>query len=79
MIRMTIATRQLLDQAIALDPTERARLVEAILDSYSPAVASVEAGWQDETDRRVQAWKAGKLEDESVDDVLKRINRGRGK
>jgi putative addiction module component (TIGR02574 family) len=76
---MTTATRQLLDQAIALDPTERAQLVEAILNSFSPGVASVDAAWRAEADRRFEAWHAGALDDESVGDVLQRINRGRDK
>jgi len=73
---MTTTTRQLLDQAIALDPTERARLAEAILESFTPAIASVDLAWQAETNRRVEAWQAGKLDEESVGEVMARINRG---
>lgn len=74
---MVANVRQLYDQALQLGPVERAELVNAILSSFMPADASIDAAWKSEAASRLAAWKAGDLPDEALGDVLDRINRGR--
>ena len=72
---MTAAVRKLLDEANALDARNRIELVEALLDSIGKVDPSVDAAWSREAASRLDAWRHGKLDDESLDEALSRIRR----
>jgi len=76
---MTTRTQQVFEQAVALPPTDRARLVDAILDSFIPVDPGVDAAWRDESESRIAAWREGTLASEPVADVMKRINESQSK
>lgn len=57
---MSVATIQ--DEVLGLPPNERARLIDVLWDSLSaPDVKSREEAWAAESERRIDAFQAGKL------------------
>lgn len=72
---MTHATRELLERALRLSPTERAELVAelvASLDGDEPE-SQVEAAWADEIERRVREMPASGAGLPSADEVFSRL------
>ncbi len=72
---MTQATRELLERALKLSPTERAELVSelvASLDGDEPE-DQVEGAWADEIERRVREMPASGAALPSSDDVFARL------
>lgn len=55
-------TDQLAKKAMGLNPTERIRLVEAILYSLDKPDPEIEKSWIAESEARYQAYKKGELE-----------------
>jgi putative addiction module component (TIGR02574 family) len=57
---MSLATIQA--EVLGLPPRERAKLIDLLWDSLSPPeVKSREAAWAEESERRIDAFEAGKL------------------
>ena len=57
---MSIATIQA--EVLRLSPGERVKLIDVLWDSLaSPEVTSREAAWAEESERRIDAFEAGKL------------------
>jgi putative addiction module component (TIGR02574 family) len=57
---MSVATIQA--EVLSLPPGERAKLIDVLWDSLaSPEVASREVAWAEESERRIDAFEAGKL------------------
>jgi len=57
---MSPEVSDLLKRALALSLNERAALANSLLDSIEGADESVQAAWDDEVARRIEALKAGK-------------------
>ncbi|MBI2300111.1 MAG: addiction module protein [Armatimonadetes bacterium] len=73
---MTAQSEQALAAALALPPTERAALVDAILASFDfPARAEVDAMWAAEVDERLDAFERGELAAVPADEAFARIDR----
>jgi putative addiction module component (TIGR02574 family) len=67
---------ELAEQARALEPGERSRLVELLLESLQePPLAEVEAAWAQEVERRVAAYKRGEVETYAAEDVFSEARR----
>jgi putative addiction module component (TIGR02574 family) len=67
---------ELAEQARALEPGERSRLVELLLESLQePPLAEVEAAWAQEVERRVAAYKRGEIETYAAEDVFAEARR----
>ena len=63
---------QLAKKAISLRPTERIRLVEAILYSLDKPDTDVEKSWIAESEARYKAYKRGELDATEWDEIRKR-------
>ena len=63
---------QLAKKAIRLRPTERIRLVEAILYSLDKPDTDVEKSWIAESEARYKAYKRGELEATEWNEIRKR-------
>lgn len=73
---MTAQSDEVLAAALALPPTDRAALVEAILASFDfPARAEIDALWGAEVDDRLAAFERGELTATPADEVFARLNR----
>ena len=62
---------QLAKKAIELQPTERIRLVEAILHSLDRPDLDIEKSWVSESEARYEAYKRGKLKAFDWDEIKK--------
>lgn len=68
---MTDLVAELAEQARALEPGERSRLVELLLESLrEPPLADVEAAWVEEVERRVAAYRRGEVQTYAAEDVF---------
>jgi putative addiction module component (TIGR02574 family) len=66
---------QLAKKAIGLKPTERIRLVEAILYSLDKPDMEIEKSWIAESEARYKAYKRGELETMDWEEIRKRYER----
>ena len=73
---MTPQSEQVLRDALALTPTERAELVEQILASFEfPARKAIDAAWAREAEARIDAYERGEIKTVPADDVFNEIDR----
>jgi putative addiction module component (TIGR02574 family) len=62
---------ELAERGRLLDPADRSRLVELLLDSlHEPTPSNIESAWDAEIVRRVAAYKRGEVETFAADDVF---------
>jgi len=66
---------QLAKKAFGLQPTERIRLVEAILFSLDKPDADIEQSWIAESEFRYEAYKRGEIEAVDWDEIKRRYER----
>jgi putative addiction module component (TIGR02574 family) len=69
--RMSVTATQLEQQARALSPEERARLVEMLLESlHDTQVAEIEAEWNREIADRIAAYERGEAQTFAAEEVF---------
>jgi putative addiction module component (TIGR02574 family) len=67
---------ELADRARSLAPDDRSRLVELLLESlHEPPLSDIEAAWDAEIIRRVQAHKRGEVETFAAEEVFAEARR----
>jgi putative addiction module component (TIGR02574 family) len=74
-----VGTRELLEQARKLDPTERLELVDGLLQSLDRPDPVINAVWLEEAERRLAAYRAGKVRGVSGGGYLRDDLKPRGK
>lgn len=67
---MSIATDEILSKIKALSEEERLFLLEAILNDISRPDPAIERIWAEEAQRRLEAYKAGKISTVSHEEVM---------
>lgn len=73
---MTAAARELLREALALTPMERAELIDSLLGSFDPGPdQAVADAWKVEAESRIDAYESGALTDDAAEAMFDRINR----
>ena len=73
---MTPQSEQVLRDALALTPTDRAELVEQILASFEfPARKDIDAAWAREVEARIDAYERGQIETTPAEDIFEEIDR----
>ena len=65
-----MTTRDMLKQALALDPEQRFELVEEILHSLDRPDPAIDAVWIEEAEHRLAAYRAGKAQGIPAEDVF---------
>jgi len=72
---MSVAALQ--DELLKLPATERARLIEVLWNSLSePELKSREAAWAAESERRIDAYEAGRLQARDAQTVFAELKKG---
>jgi putative addiction module component (TIGR02574 family) len=72
---MALNIKELTKEALELPPIERAKLIEKLFESFeSTSRASVDKKWAEEAEDRIDAFKQGKIETVSAEQVHKEIN-----
>ena len=66
---MATTTKELYEQALALDESERATLANLILESLVPADPDAEEAWAKEIERRVKDLESGAIKTISWNEV----------
>lgn len=61
---------EIIEQAIKLKPTERFDLVEQILHSLDHPNPEIDRIWQEEAEKRLAAYRAGKIKGISAEDIF---------
>lgn len=68
--------RQILESAKALSPVDRSDLLERIFGTFDSSDQSeIDQKWAVESESRLEAYRAGHLDAEPVDQVMERLNR----
>ena len=68
-----MAVNDLVKQALQLEPAKRSELVEEILHSLDQPDPAVEAVWLEEAERRLAAYRAGKVKGVPAEDVVGKL------
>ena len=67
---MQTSLKNLEEQALSLNPEERAKLAEVMLESLSAPLAEVESAWSLEIEQRVAAYDRGDIASYPAEDVF---------
>lgn len=65
-----MTTKDMLENALQLDPAQRFKLVEDILRSLDEPDPVVDAAWADEAERRLAAYRAGNVKPVAGEEVF---------
>ena len=77
---MSANSEQILQQALALSPEDRAQVVERLLASFQvPPDPQIDELWAREAEDRLDAYDRGELGAVPAEEVFARIERQRGK
>ncbi|MGM0540194.1 MAG: addiction module protein [Thermodesulfobacteriota bacterium] len=64
-------TEELLSEAIKLKPEDRFALIEGILKSLDEPDKTIDEIWSEEAEKRLEAYRDGKLEAVSMENLFK--------
>lgn len=76
---MNTSLKQVEEQALNLNPEERAKLAEVILSSLAGPLANIEEAWAQKIGQRVAAYDLGDIPPYPADDVFAEAKRIRKK
>lgn len=76
---MSVRTSEILEQILALPPSDRAELADSILASLEPNDPALIKLWAAEAEDRVSAYKRGELEAIDAEKVFDEVDRERAK
>ena len=65
-----MGTRELLEQALKLDPAERLELVDGVLHSLDRPDPMIDRIWLEEAERRLADYRTGKLRGVPAEDIF---------
>lgn len=63
-------SREVLEKALQLKPEDRFLLVEGVLKSLDEPDRELDAIWAEEAEKRLEAYRAGKLDGVALEDVF---------
>ena len=62
--------KEILQEAIALNPTEKAKLIDLLVTSLDNPDKDIDELWTNEAESRLSAYKQGKLKSKTIEEVL---------
>jgi len=65
-------TNLILKEALHLRPAERLRLIEGLTKSLSKPDEKIEQIWEEESEKRYEALRQGKVQTIPLDEIIKR-------
>ena len=72
---MSASLKQVEEQALSLNPEERAKLAEVMLESLNLPLAEIEEAWTQEIEQRVAAYDRGDIPSYAAEDVFAEAKR----
>ena len=70
-----MVTKEIEEKILALNEVERVRLAEFIFDSLDKPDPEVEQKWIEESERRYQAYKEGRIHPVSMNEIRQRYKK----
>ena len=70
-----MVTKEIKEKILALNEVERVRLAEFIFDSLDKPDPEVEQKWIEESERRYQAYKEGRIQPVSINEIRQRYKK----
>ncbi|EFI36104.1 addiction module component, TIGR02574 family [Desulfonatronospira thiodismutans ASO3-1] len=70
-----MVTKEIKEKILALNEVERVRLAEFIFDSLDKPDPEVEQKWIEESERRYQAYKEGRINPVSMNEIRQRYKK----
>jgi putative addiction module component (TIGR02574 family) len=67
-----VTSKKILEEAISLSPTERAKLVDLLIQSLDKPDLQLDKLWAEEAESRLEAYKQGKLKAIPAEEVFKK-------
>jgi putative addiction module component (TIGR02574 family) len=64
--------KEILEEALALPPRERANLIDRLLSSLDEPSEHIDSLWRKEVEDRIGAYRSGKMKSVPLDEVLSR-------
>ena len=68
-----MGTQELIKEALKLQPTERFELVDSVLHSLDHPDPEIDRVWIEEAERRLAAYRAGKVKGIPAEDIFGEI------
>lgn len=65
-------TKEIISKALHLKPAEKSIVIEALMESLDVPDPEIEKIWAKEAEKRLRAYKAGKLKTVSFEDMFKK-------
>lgn len=65
-----MSTEEIIKEALSLSPAEKARMIEALLNSMDKPDPEIEALWNKEAEARLDAYKSGRTQAVPLDKVF---------
>ena len=66
-----MSSKDVLEQALKLKPEERFMVVEGLIKSLDEPDSSLDSIWADEAEKRLKAYRAGKVEGIPMEEIFK--------
>ena len=68
-----MSNKEIIESALKLSPPEKLLIVDSILRSLDEPDQEVENTWLEEAEKRLKAYREGKLEGVPVEDIFKKM------
>mgnify|MGYP001564244554 FL=1 len=65
-------TKEIISKALHLKPAEKSIIIEALMKSLDVPDPEIEKVWAEEAEKRLRAYKAGKLKTVSFENMFKK-------
>lgn len=69
---VSMDSKSILDEALQLRPAERLQLIESLTRSLNKPDEEIEKVWMEESEKRYQALKEGKVKTIPLDELIRR-------
>jgi putative addiction module component (TIGR02574 family) len=68
-----MSNKEIIESALKLSPPEKLFIVESILKSLDEPNKEIESIWLEEAEKRLKAYREGKLEGIPMEDIFKKM------
>ena len=68
-----MSNKEIIESALKLSPTKKLFIVESILNSLDEPNKEIESIWLEEAEKRLKAYREGKLEGIPMEDIFKKM------
>lgn len=70
---MTALAEKIYDEVLDLPTDQRLGLIDKLLESINPSIASIQDAWVEEAEKRLENYRQGKIQSISGEEVFRRL------